>query len=95
MPTNQLEHDTLSKLFAVCKTILNDLQPKLASFGQIYDSAGGMKETLTQEELDEIPELSGLTKQQVDDGMYVLTTLILPAINNGYPSLAQLAARFL
>jgi len=54
-----------------------------------------MSETLTQEELDEVPELSGLTKQQVDDGVYVLTTLMLPAIQNGYPALAQLAARFL
>jgi hypothetical protein len=31
----------------------------------------------------------------VDDGMHVLTTLLLPAIEQGYPSLVPLAARFL
>lgn len=95
MPLSQLEHDTLAKSFAVCKTLLNDLQPKLSGLKEIYDSAGGVKETLTQAELDEVAALSGLTKQQVDDGLYALTTTILPAITNGYASLAQLAARFL
>lgn len=95
MPMSQLELDTLSKIFAIAKQVIADIHPKLASLAQIYDSAGGMSETLTQEELDEIVSLSGLTKQQVDDGVYVLTTLMLPAIQNGYPALAQLAARFL
>lgn len=95
MPVNTLERDTLAKSFAVCKTVLLDLKPKLEGLAQIYDSAGGVKTTLTQEELDELIELSGLTKTQVDDGMYVLTTLILPAIQQGYPALSQLAARFL
>lgn len=95
MPMSTLERETLAKSFAVTKQILLDIQPKLAGIAQIYDSEGGVKETLTQEELDEIPELSGLTKIQVDDGLYVLTTLLLPAIQQGYPALAQLAARFL
>ena len=95
MPLSQLEHDTLAKAFATSKTLLADLQPKLASMAQIYDAEGGMKTTLTQDELDELPELSGLTKQQVDDGFYAMTTVILPGIVNGYAALAQLAARFL
>lgn len=95
MPMSTLERDTLAKSFAVCKTILNDLQPKLALLAHIYDSAGGVKTTLTQAELDEVPELSGLTKTQVDDGMYALSTVILPGIEAGYSALSQLAARFL
>lgn len=95
MPMSQLEKDTLSKSFALCKTVLYDLQPKLGSLAQLYDAAGGVKTTLTDEELTEVAELSGLTKQQVDDGLYVLTTLLLPAIEQGYPSLVPLAARFL
>lgn len=95
MPVNTLERDTLAKSFAVCKTLLLDLQPKLAGLAQIYDSEGGVKTTLEQAELDELVELSGLTKTQMDDGMYVLTALILPAIQQGYPALSQLAARFL
>jgi hypothetical protein len=95
MPLNTLERDTLAKSFAVCKQILMDLQPKLEALAVIYDSGGGVKETLTQEELNELPELSGLTKQQVDDGLYALTTVILPGVQNSYPALAQMAARFL
>jgi hypothetical protein len=90
-----LERDTLAKEFAVCKTLLYDLQPRLASLKELYDSAGGVKETLTRAELDEEAALSGLTKQQVDDGSYALTAAILPAIEAGYPALAQLAARLL
>lgn len=95
MSMTQLERDTLAKAFAVSKTVLFDLQPKLAGLQQIFDSAGGVKETLTQADLDEVAELSGLTVQQVTDGLYPLTTIILPGIIQGYPSLAQLAARFL
>lgn len=95
MPISNLEKDTLAKSFAVSKTVLLDLKPKLEGLAQIYDSEGGVKTTLTQEELDELVELSGLTKTQVDDGLYVLTTLLLPAITQGYPALSQLAARFL
>ena len=95
MPMSQLESDTIAKMCAIAKQLLADVQPKLESLRSIYDSAGGVKTTLTQEELDEVAELSGLTKTQVDDGLYVLTTLLLPAIQQGYPALAQLAARFL
>jgi len=95
MPMSQLERDTLAKSFAVAKQILNDIHPKLAGLKQIYDAEGGVKTTLTQAELDEVPELSGLTIQQVTDGLYVFTTVLLPGIENGYPAVAQLAARFL
>jgi hypothetical protein len=95
MPMSTLERDSLAKSFAVCKTLLYDLQPKLAQLAELYDAAGGVKTTLEQAELDEETALSGLTKQQMDDGMYVLTTILLPGIVQGYPSLAQLAARFL
>ena len=95
MPMSTLERDILAKSFAVCKKFLLDLQPKLAGLQQIYDSAGGVKSTLTQAELDEVPELSGLTKAQVDSGLNALTTVLLPAIEAEYPFLAQLAARFL
>ena len=95
MPLSQLEHDTLAKAFAVSKTLLLDLQPKLAGLDSIYNSAGGVATTLTQAELDEIPALSGLTLAQVNDGLYALTAVILPGIQTAYPALAQLAARFL
>ena len=94
MPLSTLESDTIAKACATCKQLLLDIQPKLAGFQQIYDAAGGGKETITQAELDEVAALSGLTKTQLDDAMYVLTTTLLPALQTGYPALAQLAARF-
>ena len=93
MAMNTLEYDTLNVAFAVCKMILNDLQPRLLALQQQYDSTGGVKETLTQQEMDEVAALSGLTKAQADDGMYALTTVFLPAITNSYPALAAMASR--
>jgi hypothetical protein len=93
MSLTTLEYDTVIQLASMCSSILSDLHPKLQGLQQIYDSEGGVSDTLTQEGLDEIPTLSGLTTQQVTDAAYVLTALILPAITQGYPSLATLAAR--
>lgn len=94
MSISALEYDTLQKGFAICAGLLTDLQPKLAAMQQVFDSEGGVQDTLTQVEMDEVAAFSGLTIQQVTDGMYVLTTLLLPAINQGYPSLSQLASRY-
>lgn len=94
MPMSTLEYDTINAAFALCKSLLNDVQPRLQALQQQYDSAGGVKETLSQADLDESTVLSGLTKQQVDDGLYVLTAILLPGITNGYASLAGLASRY-
>lgn len=93
MAMNALEYDTLNMAFAMCRMIINDLQPRLLALQQQYDSAGGVKETLTQQEMDEVAALSGLTKAQADDGLYALTTVMLPAITNSYPALSTMASR--
>lgn len=95
MPISTLEHDTLAKLFAICKTVQADLQPKLSQLDSIYNSGGGVSATLTQAELDELPELSGLQKQVIDDGVFALTSGVLTALVNASASVSQLAARFL
>lgn len=96
MPMSVLERDFLSKLFAVSKTVLQDLQPRLAALNELYNAAGiGISGTLDQAELDALPELSGLTTQQVADATYALTAVVLPGITNAYGPLAQTAARFL
>lgn len=95
MPMTTLESDSISKMCAIAKQLLADVQPKLESLRAIYDSAGGVKETLTQEEMDEVPALSGLTKTQLDDAAFVMTGAILSGIENGYNGLAAVAARFL
>ena len=94
MPMSALEHDSLAKSFAIAKQLLLDIQPKLASLNEIYNSVGGVKETLTQAELDELPELSGLQKSTVDDALFAMAGLAT-TITNAYASLSQMAARFL
>jgi hypothetical protein len=95
MAVSNLERDTMAKSFAIAKTLLLDVLPKLQGTDVIYNSVGGVKETLDQNEMNELPELSGLTKTQMDDGVYALCAVILPAIQNNYAQLSQLAARFL
>ena len=94
MPMSVLEKDTLAKSFSVSKTLLLDLQPKLANLNELYNSVGGVSSTLTQAELDELPELSGLQKSTVDDAQFAMAGLTA-TITNAYASLAQMAARFL
>lgn len=94
MTMNPLEFDTLNAAFAVSRIILNDLQPKLLFLQQQYDAEGGVKSTLTQQEMDEVTALSGLTKQQTDDGLYALTAVMLPAITQTYVALSVLASRY-
>lgn len=94
MPITQLELDTVMKACGVCATLLKDLQPALQGLQQVYDSVGGIKESLTDDDLSGVPALSGLTKQQVDDALYVLTATLLPALSSSYAPLAQLAARY-
>jgi len=94
MTISTLEHDVLAKHFALCKTVLADLQPKLASLNELYNAVGGVKETLDQAEMDELPELSGLLKTTVDDAVFALSN-VLSAIDAAFPPISQCAARFL
>jgi hypothetical protein len=93
MALSRLESDTISRGLAAAREVLMGLQPTLQGLRVIYDGAGGVKETLTQDALDTIPSLSGLTKQQLDDGMYALTSVLLTDIETSYAQLAQLASR--
>lgn len=88
-----LEYDVVTQAAAVCKKVLTELEPALSQFREIYDAGGGVKSTLTQADLDGVASFSGLTKAQVDDALYALTALLLPAIESSTTALAQLAAR--
>lgn len=92
MSLSTLELTTVNRGIVMAKKIL-DLQSELYQLNVIYDSASGVKYTITQEELDERPEYSGLTKAQLDDGMYALTTIIKTDIQNSLTQLTELAAR--
>ena len=94
MPMSVLEHDTVSKLCALSKTVLADLRPRLASINELYNSAGGVSATLTQAELDEEAALSGLQKSTLDDCVFAFSAM-LSAIDAAQAAINQTAARFL
>ena len=94
MPMSTLERDTVGKLCALSKSVLADLQPRLASINELYNSAGGISSTLTQAELDEETALSGLQKSTIDDCVFAFSAM-LSAIDAAAPAINQVAARFL
>lgn len=93
MAITGLEENTVSFGLKAAKIVVDDLKPLIDRLNIIYDSQGGVKETLTQAELDSRSSWSGLTKTQLDDGMFALTSTLRTAINNAYTQLVELAAR--
>lgn len=93
MAITALESNTVSRGLAAAKLVVQSLYPVLHELNIIYDSAGGVKSTLTQEELDSVASFSGLTKAQLDDGMYALTATLKAAVEGAFTALAQLSAR--
>jgi len=93
MSITTLESNTVSNGIKACNLVLQQLKPLLDSLDAIYNAAGGVKETLTQDDLDGVTSFSNLTKAQVDDAMYALTSSIKGAIDSAYSQLAELAAR--
>lgn len=88
----KLESDTVSRGMQMAKDLL-DLYGDLKQLNVIYDSGGGVKETITQQDLDGVSSFSGLTKQQLDDGMFALTSTVLTALTNSMTQLSELSAR--
>lgn len=87
-----LEQDTIHTAAQDAQAAI-DLYPRLLRLNELYNSANGVKTTVTQEKLDDLPALSGLTKQQLDDGIFPLTGPILTGIQNSLSQLLELAAR--
>lgn len=93
MAFTKLESDTVSEGCQLARKLLHDIKPVLDRLNILYDSAGGLKETITQEDLDSVPSFSDLTKAQLDDGMFVLTATLRTALTDGLTQLAHIAAR--
>ncbi len=93
MAITALEQDTVSRGIATAAKVLRDIYPLVKELNILYDSTGGVKDTLTQPDLDGVASYSGITKAQVDDGMFVLTSTLRTAIESAYAQLAELAAR--
>ena len=93
MALTNMEKDAVTEGAQTAKKIIREIKPMMDSLNIIYDREGGLKSTITQEDLDSVSSWSGLTKQQLDDGMYAVTTTLRTAIINAYSALAELAAR--
>jgi hypothetical protein len=93
MALSALESDTVSRGAQSAKIVVEQLKPLLDRLNIIYDSTGGAKTTITQGNLDLVPSFSGLTKAQLDDGMFALTATLKTAIDAAYTQLVELAAR--
>lgn len=89
----QLEKITILRGIVAAKRLVDEIKPLYDQLNVVYDSAGGVKETVTQEDLDGYIEFAGLTKQELDDGMYVLTNVLKGSLTNSYSQLVKLAAR--
>lgn len=93
MALSALESSTIARAIANARRLIEEIKPILDGLNIVYNSAGGAKTTITQASLDAATNLSGLTKGQLDDAMFVLTGTLLGDLTNGYTALAQLAAR--
>lgn len=89
-----LEATTISRAAAVAKRLLDEVKPVLDSLDVIYNTeTTGGGDTITQANLDLATNLSGLTKAQLDDALFALTSAVRGALDNAYVQLAHLAAR--
>lgn len=93
MPMTPLELQTVQKLAAVAKFLVQEVKPVVDALNVDYDSAGGVKSTLDQTKLDAEASLSGITKQQVDDGAYAITATLKDVLTNTFTQLEKLASR--
>lgn len=95
-----LELKTVKDGAKVAWFIVNRIKPKLDALNIDYDASGGVKDTLGTGSTGDAAlatemSLSNLTKTQLDDGMYALTSVIRAAllITGSYAQLEQLASR--
>lgn len=93
MSLSALGQNTVTRGINAAKYLIEVLKPVLDELNIIYDASGGLKSTIVQSDLDGIASFSGLTKAQLDDGMFALTSTIKTGLTNAYSQLAQLAAR--
>lgn len=87
-----LESNTISKGIIAAQKAL-ELEALLHQININFDGLGNVKNTVDQASLDETTSFSGLTQSELNDSMYRLTAIILPAIQDGYAVLSNLASR--
>lgn len=79
MALNTLDQNTVSRGLEVIKWLNKNIS-EIGDLNVLFDASGGLKSRYTQEDLDALPGLYGMTVQQFNDAMYVVTALILPIL---------------
>ncbi len=93
MALSTLEQGVVGRAIAAAQQIVTQLKPALDRLNVDYNGSVNAKNTITQQNLDLEPRFSGLTKAQLDDGLYALTATLLTDVGNAFAQLEQLAAR--
>lgn len=93
MSMSELEISTTDKGMLAAKKLLDEVKPIVDQLNVIYDGANGVKSTLTDEKLASVPSYSNITKAQMDDGMFAITSTLRTALSDAATQLAILAAR--
>jgi hypothetical protein len=92
MAISVLEKSVVDKGMLVAKKLLL-LKSVVDELNVLYDADDLVKETLTQGDLDGVSEWSGITKANVDDGMYAITAGLRILLNDAHTQLAILSGR--
>ena len=92
-----LKQNAVSRLIAACSDAVA-LQGTLQRLNVDFNGAVGLNPGtantgITQADLDGVPSFSGLTTQQLQDGVFAATATLLNAITSAFAQLEQLAAR--
>lgn len=93
MAITSVEKNVVARAIAVAKKIMVEVKPELDRLDTDYNGAVNVDGTLTQADLDEVREFSGLTTTEVADGMFALTSTVRTAITNAFAALETLAVR--
>ena len=101
MALNTLEQNTIVRAMQQAKVLVEQILPVLSEIGVIYTSAGGAVTyngagspgtNIVQADLDSVSGFSGMTVQQLADGIFALAT-IKNDLTTAQSQLTQLAVR--
>src|SRR6185295_3903622 len=93
MALTTLETMTINRGIALAKKLTSDIVPELRRLQVSYDAANAVKATVTQPNLDLATQFSGITKAQLDDAFFAMTSTLKTALDTAYAQIETLAER--
>jgi len=93
MPLNSYEILTIQRVTQMARLVVEQLKPGIDNLDVVYNSAGGVKDTITAADLGQDALYGGMTEQQLDDAVYALTVTIKTAVDTALPVLQNVAYR--